>query len=187
MTRRAYLLPSLLLALTVPFSPLSGQEEGGDEARFQLLMVEYESAQTRLQEVQDQTLEAHPELLSQQDSLQEMVATAMAEIDPQTEEGIARLESLQAEAQEAQASQDGARMQELMAEASTIQERLQGAQMQALEREDVAQAINEFQEAMLTGMREVEPEVEAIVARVQELTDELMELQMQLQGTPGGR
>lgn len=187
MTRRAYLFLSLLLALTVPFSPLAGQQEGGDEAQFQLLMVEYESAQTRLQEVQEETLEAHPELLDQQDSLQEMVVTAMAEIDPQTEEGIARLETLQAEAQAAQASQDGARMQELMAEASTIQERLQGAQTQALERDDVVEAINAFQEAMLNGMKEVEPEVEALVARVQELTEELMQLQMQLQGGPGGR
>ncbi|MEX2528183.1 MAG: hypothetical protein WEA09_11145 [Gemmatimonadota bacterium] len=187
MTRMAYLFPSLLLALTVPVSPLSGQQEGGDEARFQLLMVEYESAQTRLQEVQEQTLEAHPELLDKQGSLQELVVTAMAEIDPQAEEGIARLETLQAEAQEAQASQDGARMQELMAEASTIQERLQGAQAQALEREDVAEAINDFQEAMLDGMKAVEPEVEAIVTRLQELTDELMQLQTQLQGGPGGR
>lgn len=139
----------------------------------QELMDEFQEKQARLQEVQIQALEESDELQEEQAELQEKVETAMTEIDPQFEERIERMEEIRAEAAEAQGAEDEEAMASLVTEAQQLQASMAQTRDQALGREDIQAEISTFQDKLLEEMVRLDPEVETVIERLEELAAQL--------------
>lgn len=150
----------------------------------QELMAEFQEKQVRLQGIQQQALEGSEELQEREAELEEWIESEMRAIEPDMDSLSGRLEAMEAEAQTAQASQDQERLQEIMAEAQGTVSRLQTAQMQVLERDDVQEELEQYQNALLDEMKSLDPEVDQLVERLEELAMVLQS--MQGPGGPGG-
>lgn len=137
------------------------------------LVEEFQQKQARLQEVQVRALEGSEELQQEQAELGEKVEAAMAEIDPGYEQRIERLEEIRVEAQEAQAGEDQEAISSLVTEAQELQARIVETRDQALEREAIQTDISDFQEKLLEEMIRLDPEVETVVERLEELAERL--------------
>lgn len=141
----------------------------------QELMTELQEIQMELQPVQEEALQ-DPELQAEQADLGERIQVTMSELDPETPEQMARLQELVTEAQAAQAEQDAEAVGEIMNEAQEIQVRLQDTQTQALEHPEIAPRVRQFRERLHAKMVEMDPEVEPLIERAQELDERLAEI-----------
>lgn len=139
----------------------------------QELVDEFQEKQARLQELQAQAIQESEELQQGQAELQEKVETAMTEIDPQFEERIERMEEIRAEAAEAQAAEDQEAMTSLVTEAQQLQASMAQTQDQALGRDDIQAEISEFQDKLLEEMVRLDPDVETVIERLEELAAQL--------------
>jgi chromosome segregation ATPase len=155
-----------------PAPPQQPQEEIPDS--IQEMMTEFEETRQRFDQLHTRALEENPELQERQEAIGEMVNDAIAEIDPESEARMDRLAALEREAQAAQQQEDMDALQALVMEAQGIQQALQEAQEQALEREDIQNAIEEFQDDVLDEMKKLDPEAEDLLDRLQELAERLM-------------
>ncbi len=139
----------------------------------QTLMAEYQEVQQRLGQLQVQAIQEHEELELRRSEIDDMVTAAMAEINPEAEAHIARLEVLSGEAMAAQQAQDRETLQSVMAEAATLRSELDEAMAQAIQREDVQAEIQSFEEELMARVVEIDPEAPDLLARMEELAEAL--------------
>lgn len=139
----------------------------------QELMQEFQELQQRVSTVEQQAMEQNPELQEELAEAQEAVIEAMIEIRPETEGDLKRLEELEADIRTAQQEEDAEQMQALMGEAVGLTEQLNQTQAEAMERDDVADRLDAFQDSLMVQMTEIEPETETMVARMQEIAQQL--------------
>lgn len=172
-------LAAAFLALLVIAVPLRAQEppvvppqqELPDSV--QALVAEYQQKQERLQTLQMRALEGNPELQLRQGEVRGRIEAAIHEVDPEAVDNIERLQALEMQAMAAQQAQDMARLEAVIEEAQGIQARLQAAQVQALERPDVQEEIETFQEEMMAEMVKLDPEAPALLAEIEALQERL--------------
>lgn len=132
-------------------------------------LSELQEIQQQLEPIQQQALEDEA-LANQLEALQLRVATAMRE---ESGESIDRMETLQAEMQDAQASGDQERLQALMAEGQGLQQELQAVQAEVLARPEIRGPVDEFEAAHRARMIEIDPEAEELLDRFDELVASL--------------
>ncbi len=155
----------------VAFAPLGAQQAPQEPLpdSVQAMLAEFSEKDEQLSALQEQALSGSPELMARQAEIQVMVESAMQEEDPQFEFYLDRLEALEGEAAAAQEAEDMEALMEAVQEGQFLQQQIEMAQMRALDRAPVKEAIEGFQSDLMDAMRDIEPEVDAILARVQEL------------------
>jgi alkylhydroperoxidase/carboxymuconolactone decarboxylase family protein YurZ len=159
-------LPSVFLALALMAAPaLAQQLPGGAPTLPQELP---EEVQELLSEAQES-----PDLQARQADLQELVDSTMRALEPEFDRFIERLGQLEQEAMAAQQSQDGERLQALMTEAQSVSGRLQAAQAQAMETPEIRDEMEAYEETLIDEMTRVDPETPQLLARMEELAEEL--------------
>ncbi len=151
--------------------PPQQQQELPDSV--QEMMAEFQEKQAALQEIQTQAVQASDELQGMQMAIQEQIEEAMRAIEPEMDDIIEQLQAMEAEAQAAQQAEDMERLQALMTEAQALDGRLQQAQAQALERDDIQESIEEYQEVLMVEMLEIDPEAEVLLEEVEALADRI--------------
>lgn len=166
---RAWIFAALTLVAAGP--ALAQQPEVTPEQ--QAMLQEFQQLQQRVAMVEQQAMQQNPELQEELANAQGAVIAAMIELRPETRDHLERLETLEGEIRSAQQAQDGERMQSLMLEAVSLTEQLNDAQAEAMEREDVAARLDAFQDHLLSRMVAIEPETEAMIARMQEIAQQL--------------
>lgn len=154
-----------------PGAPGAGQLP----AEAQEMIMELQELQSQLQSIQQQAMQ-DPQIQASGEELGNRIQVAMAEADPATPDRIERLDQLMAEAQQAQAEQNEARMTEIVTEAEALNQQLGAAQAEAIERSDIAPQIADFEAQVEAKMAEVDPEVERLIARLEQLNQELTAL-----------
>ncbi len=156
-------------------APLSAQQLPGQDMppEMQAMVQEYQETEARLQEIRQEAIDRNEDLQSSYVAVGDMIEDAMREVEPELDQVIERLQSMQVEAQQAQQSQDMERLQALMGEAEGLQNRWQTAQAEALERDDVRQAVEDFEEDLMEGMLEIDPDADDMQERLQELAERL--------------
>lgn len=173
-------LPTALLALTLMVAPALAQQIPGAgppqqelPEEVQELLSEAQQTQERLAEIHDQALSDSPDLQARQADLQELVDATMRSLEPNFDQVIQRMGELEQEAMAAQQSQDGERLQALMTEAQALSGRLQAAQAQAMETPEVQDEMEAYEESLIDEMTRVDPETPQLLARMEELAEEL--------------
>ena len=164
----AFLLTMLIAGPTVAQDPNPTQDTPDPN---QALFTEYQELQQHLGQLQEQAIQENGELETRRTAIDEMLMTAMIEINPETEAHIARLEVLGEEAIVAQRAQNAEALQPLMAEAMGLRSELEDAQAQAIEREDVQAEIQSFETDLMVKAVEIDPEATELRARIEELAE----------------
>ncbi len=158
----------------VAHAPAAAQELPGQDVpgqgEMQELFEEFQEKSERFERIHSQAMEENEDLQEKEAELQEQMNDAVLAADPDFEEGVERLGELQAEMMEAQAEEDQAAAQEIMQEAQALEGRLQQAQAQAMQQPDIQQGMEDFQEALITKMTEIDPEAEELLERLEELS-----------------
>jgi type I site-specific restriction endonuclease len=162
----------LLLAFLVTPALLEAQQQPSMMDQLppeaQQILTEVQRVQSELQPIQEEAL-ADPELQAEQANIGARLQVAMAEVNPAVPERISRLETLMQEARTAQEEQDETRMQEIVGEAQTIEAELQQAQMEAVRRPDIQPQVQAFEARVQERMEEIDPAAAELIARLQEL------------------
>jgi len=151
--------------------PAPPQQELPDSV--QELLQEFQDTQERFNQLQNRAIQENPDLQERQEEIGVMVREAVAEIDPEAEARVERLEALEGEFMAAQERGDGEAVQALIMEAQEIQSAIESAQAQAFERDDIQEAIETFQADLMVAMSELDPEAEGMLARLQDLADQI--------------
>jgi hypothetical protein len=133
------------------------------------LMVEAQEIQQRLQPIQQQAMEDE-ELSRQLQAVQQQVEAAMREESPDL---FQRMEELEAEFMVAQEAGDQERAQELGMEAQGVEMELQNVQQSVLDRPDIREPVEAFEEAQRERMLEIDPEAADLLDRMDEILAEL--------------
>lgn len=163
------------LTVVVPGSA-SAQEEAPPVPipadSMQAAIMEFQTLRQRLAEVQQEALQDSA-LSTRQAELQELVAQTLFATYPELEEAAERLPALQNEAQAAQAAGDTTRLQAIVQEGQQIQMELQEAQAEVIEQPEIASQVEAFQDDMMAVMKQVDPEIEDVLQRLQLLASRL--------------
>ena len=167
----ALALAALLAAGSVHAQALP--PSGGPSAADQAAFTELQQTQQALGQLQVQAINEHTELETRRSAIDEMLLSAMAEIDPDTQGNIDRLDVLSQEAIAAQQAQDGATLDALMTEATQLRTSLESAQAEALQRDDIQAEIQQFEEALMAAVLEIDPDAGALLERIDELSAQL--------------
>jgi hypothetical protein len=130
--------------------------------------TELQGLHQRLTEIQERALE-DPQLQASQEALGTEIRAAMTVSDSTMAAKMARMETLQAEAEAASSANDMNRLQALMLEATEIQEEFEALQRRVLEEPGMAAKLGVFQTALQAKMVQVEPEAQGLMNRFREL------------------
>ncbi len=133
------------------------------------LVMEMQTIQQELAPIQEAALQDEA-LAGQLAALQLQVETAMREEDPAL---MGRIAEIEAELAAAHESGDDARLQAVSVDAQALQQAIQTMQMSVLERPEIREPIEAFETAHRARMIEMHPEAEALLARADEIMDEL--------------
>ncbi|HEX2189909.1 MAG TPA: hypothetical protein VHG51_13475 [Longimicrobiaceae bacterium] len=167
------LRPSFIaLALVALPAGLAAQEAPAtaepQQAPAQTAPNETQQIQARLQEIQGRALQ-DPALKAAQDSIGTALTETMERVDPTFKAQAARAEALKAEVTAAQQAGDNAKLNQLAAEAEQLQQGFAASRQRALQDPQMAERIQAFQQRIVAKMVELEPETQALLARLQEL------------------
>lgn len=163
-TRIAFLAAALALPATAaaqeqPAGSAPAQAAPQDE----IAQIQQRIAQLQQQAAQDSAVKA------EEKSFDAFVMAAMERLDPTTREKLARAEALKAEVEAARAASDNARLNALAAEAQGLQAFFNGLRQRAVAEADVQERRKAYVQALFTRMSEIDPQAQALVARLQEL------------------
>jgi chromosome segregation ATPase len=171
--KRALGIP--LLGLALMCAPLAAQEMPQQQLppEIQEMLEEFEEKREQVIELREAALEQNAELREREEAIGDQIEGAMRAVEPELDDLVQRMEALEREFQSAQQAQDMERLQSIMTQAQELDGRLQQAQAQALERDEVQGAIAAFEDDLMSAMKEIDPEAEEILERVQELAERL--------------
>lgn len=177
---------SLALAFALGAMPLAAQN--GDvpapvplpQDSVQVALSQFQELDQRVNAVQEQAMEAQPELQEEQAEIQQAIEAAMFEAHPDLQVALQeRLPAMQEQANEAQAAQDTATLQSLNQEYQGIMARVEQAQAEVVEDAAMRTRLDAYQDRVMAAMVAIDPEIEAVF-------EELRTLAGRLDATIGG-
>lgn len=127
-----------------------------------------EQVQARLQAIQQRALQ-EPEMQAKQAAVGEEVVATMHRVEPTFTENAARAEAMQADIAAAQEASDNERLHALNAEAQQLQQAFAAARALAMQDGALQATIQAFQGEVVAKMREMDPDTDALLARLNEL------------------
>lgn len=158
----------IALALVALPAGLAAQEAPAAAEQQAPAQTEQQQIQARLQAIQARALQ-EPALQAAQDSIGSLLTATMERVDPTFKAQAARAEALKAEVAAAQQAGDNAKLNQLAAEAEQLQQGFAASRQRALQDPQMAAAIQAFQQRIVARMVELDPETQALLARLQEL------------------
>ncbi|HEX7243545.1 MAG TPA: hypothetical protein VF263_24885 [Longimicrobiaceae bacterium] len=106
---------------------------------------------------------------AQEQAFDAYVAEAMNRLDPAAAGKRARAESIKTDVEAARAANDNAKLNALAAEATELQAYFAQMRPRTLALPDVQQKRQAYVQALFTKMNQIDPEAQALVARLQQL------------------
>lgn len=157
---------------------------GGLMQQVQAKRAEIQQLNQQLMEIQENTIEANPELAEQRDDLISFVDEKMAESGYDAEAARGRIEKLQGEMQsgDLSAEEQQQNRQQLRQEMTSMQQ-AQGEIMQDQEFQAKRQSLNEN---LVAAMQEQNPKTDELISRLQTAQQEYQQLAQQAMQQQGG-
>lgn len=145
---------------------------------FQKTRGELEQLRGKLNKIQAATLKAHPELVKQMTSFENLVAATMKKNGFDSKKEITELQSLQAKLRDKNTPKD--QQQALVMKFQSKVMALRKAQYEALQDKKVQKARQELGDAVVGAMKKQDPKTGKLLAMVQEKEKELIKLRLDL-------
>ncbi|MFW6079917.1 MAG: hypothetical protein ACODAE_09860 [Gemmatimonadota bacterium] len=153
--------------------PAPPDPDAGSSDSVRALVEEARQIQRRLAGIQEEALEENAALKQEGDSVQASIEAAMREEDPGLERRLERLREIRRDFVRAREAEDIERARSLLLEARRIHRRVATTRAEVVEREPLASAMRAFEERMVAAMRRVDPETDALMARLDEIGREI--------------
>jgi len=163
--------PGLASAQIAPGQAPS-QEEGATQQEMQSWFAELQQIHGQLESIQIRALQ-DPQISAAQEDLGVAIREAMEAADPTIEQQLARVETLENEASEANEAGNRERLEQLAAEAQAIQQHFMGLQEQVLVQPEFAGKLADFQTRLEEKMVEIDPIASTLINRFRELESKL--------------
>ncbi|SRR6056297_420047 len=146
--------------------------------------AEIEQINQQLMQIQENTIEANPELAQQRDDLISFVDDKMAETGYDAEAARGRIEKLQGEMQSGELStEEEQQHRQQMRQEMTSMQQAQGQIMQDEEFQQKREALNEN---LVAAMQEQNPQTDELISRLQTAQQEYQQLAQQAMQQHGG-
>lgn len=143
------------------------------------LQQQAQALQQKIVSIQQNALQANPELEAQRAALEKMVLDAMREQGASPRQDGKRLDELQQQISQPGLT-DEKRMQ-IAQEAQAIQNRLQQAQQKVMQDQNLLEAQEAFRENMMIAMNDENANTENLMEELQQVVQQLRMQQMQQQ------
>jgi hypothetical protein len=140
-------------------------EDPGMDPETMAYITEIQELQQRIEPVQQEALQDEA-LAGQLVAIQRRIETSMRAED---QELFSRIDRFQDDIAAAEAAGDQQRLQALMVQAQGIQLEVEALQAKVLQRPDIREPLEAFETAHRARMIEIDPAVEPLLARVDEL------------------
>lgn len=147
-------------------APMGGQNM---DPEMMARMMQAQEIQQQLQPIRDQAMQ-DPELAAELTELQERIETAMRE---EGGELFEQMEAFEADYLAAQEAEDDERAQAIGMEAQGVQMELQAIQESVLNRPDIQEDVEAFEEHQRTVMLEIDPEAGELMDELDQILAEL--------------
>lgn len=166
----------VIISLSLPSLGFTQPQASPEQQQLYMEMVQ---ASQELQQLQQRAISENESLMAQRDDLVEMIEVRMTEIDSSAEVLMARRDELAEQLQGVAPAEQTEAQQNLNAELQSTMQQLQSFQQQAMQDGQIQQLQVEFQEATMAAMEEIDPAVNALISRFNDIRNELIQMQQQ--------
>jgi hypothetical protein len=153
-------------------APSAAQSDQMQAAR--QLHGEYVELQNRLNQIQEKTIEAHPELQKQEQAFVDLMMAKMTSSGANAKDELAAIETLEQKLR-SEETPDSER-QALMTEYQQKAMAFRTAQVQALKDPEVQKAQGALMDATLAAMKQQDPETEALMQQLQQKQEQMKQM-----------
>lgn len=180
------ILFAVFIALVV-VAPLHAQQQGAPAAQgevspaqkeqqlaFQQARDEYVAAQQRLEQIQQETIQASPELQKKEEAFNDLLVKEMKSKGHSPKQEQAEIEKLQKQLQDTKLPET-----EREALMNQFQEKIMAyrkAQVEAMKNQDIQKAQNELLDEIVTAMKEHDPQTEPLIEQMTQKRQQLMQM-----------
>jgi cytochrome c556 len=164
--------------LIVGVSAAVAQIQPGPDFDLEQARLRVQEIQQHITSIQQQAIEAHPELLDQREEFQELVKVVMSEKGFDANADQAAMDSLRTEAENPDLTPE--EQQDMMLESRQAEMRLRQGQEVAMRDSTLINAQEDLRESLLDAMRELEPEVDALLDEFDRLRYQILKVEQTL-------
>ncbi|MGB7931466.1 MAG: hypothetical protein WCH04_04475 [Gammaproteobacteria bacterium] len=159
-------------AQTAP--PAATPEQNKQMQEIQSVHAEYMELQKHITQIQNDTLQANPELKTEEESLRNLVLEKMSSSGKSAKEDMNEIIKLEEKLRSGETPED--ERETLMGEYQKKAVAFRNAQNEAMKNPEVQAAQKKFMEDVMTAMKEKDPQVEQLMKQLQEKQQQLSQM-----------
>jgi hypothetical protein len=154
--------------------PAATPEQNKQMQEIQSVHAEYMELQKHITQIQNDTLQAHPELKKEEESLRNLVLEKMSSSGKSAKDDMDEIIKLEQKLRSGETPED--ERETLMSEYQKKAVAFRNAQNEAMKNPEVQAAQKKFREDVMTAMKEKDPQVEQLMQQLQEKQQQLSQM-----------
>ena len=154
--------------------PAATPEQNKQMQEIQSVHAEYMELQKHITQIQNDTLQAHPELKKEEESLRNLVLEKMSSSGKSAKDDMDEIIKLEQKLRSGETPED--ERETLMGEYQKKAVAFRNAQNEAMKNPEVQAAQKKFMENVMNAMKEKDPQVEQLMQQLQQKQQELSEM-----------
>jgi len=154
--------------------PAATPEQNKQMQEIQSVHAEYMELQKRITQIQNDTLQAHPELKKEEEALRTLVLEKMSSSGKSAKDDMDEIIKLEQKLRSGETPED--ERETLMSEYQKKAVTFRNAQNEAMKNPEVQAAQKKFMEDVMTAMKEKDPQVEQLMQQLQEKQQQLSQM-----------
>jgi len=154
--------------------PAATPEQNKQMQEIQSVHAEYMELQKRITQIQNDTLQAHPELKKEEEALRNLVLEKMSSSGKSAKDDMDEIIKLEQKLRSGETPED--ERETLMSEYQKKAVTFRNAQNEAMKNPEVQAAQKKFMEDVMTAMKEKDPQVEQLMQQLQEKQQQLSQM-----------
>ena len=154
--------------------PAATPEQNKQMQEIQSVHAEYMELQKRITQIQNDTLQAHPELKKEEEALRNLVLEKMSSSGKSAKDDMDEIIKLEQKLRSGETPED--ERETLMSEYQKKAVTFRNAQNEAMKNPEVQAAQKKFREDVMSAMKEKDPQVEQLMQQLQEKQQQLSQM-----------
>ena len=154
--------------------PAATPEQNKQMQEIQSVHAEYMELQKRITQIQNDTLQAHPELKKEEEALRTLVLEKMSSSGKSAKDDMDEIIKLEQKLRSGETPEE--ERETLMSEYQKKAVTFRNAQNEAMKNPEVQAAQKKFMEDVMTAMKEKDPQVEQLMQQLQEKQQQLSQM-----------
>ena len=154
--------------------PAATPEQNKQMQEIQSVHAEYMELQKRITQIQNDTLQAHPELKKEEEALRTLVLEKMSSSGKSAKDDMDEIIKLEQKLRSGETPED--ERETLMSEYQKKAVTFRNAQNEAMKNPEVQAAQKKFREDVMSAMKEKDPQVEQLMQQLQEKQQQLSQM-----------